>query len=282
MCRSRSFSFTLLAPLLALLSLSNTQGTEIHPLTVHQVLRIAEAEVAPVTYITWYGGLEETTLGAMSWPTVIGTPHDEVAKEDRNWMSLLGVRVQLQTDEEGQRLVVDLTEMKPPESFKADDGALGKAVFESFFKAATLNLRKVGVYDCPLSIRGEQAFKSLAGLEIPKVLNPVAALWETWPYQSLQKVYRDGDLQELAASSLTDTTQLHTLLLIVSSEQHSPEAKDELRQFLREVLRRVGDERFAQALTDTESAMVERVHQALGESEDWKRWFPKTASTKAP
>jgi hypothetical protein len=59
-------------PLSAILTLGLTSvfATEDHTLTVFQVLVTQgnEATVAPVTYVTWYGAEQETTLSALCWP----------------------------------------------------------------------------------------------------------------------------------------------------------------------------------------------------------------------
>jgi hypothetical protein len=273
-------SWPLLLPLIGL-SLASAWGTEDHTLTVYQALSIPAADtiIAPVTYITWYGAEQETTLSALCWPAVIGTPHEEMATVDRNWGSLLGITSTLAQREEGWRLTLDLTKLKPvPELGEVDesDKELRVMVLEAIFEAAGKNLLAVGVFDCELSVLGEGAHEDLKALTIPKTLNPVAAVWGPWTYEALRKKYPDGDLHELAALSLTQPQSLQTLFVILSSETQSAEGTKAMHQFLLEVLARVGDDEFAQALDTSETLVQESIAKALGK--DGIRLFPKTAA----
>jgi hypothetical protein len=273
-------------PLSAILTLGLTSvfATEDHTLTVFQVLVTQgnEATVAPVTYVTWYGAEQETTLSALCWPAIIGSPHDDVASEDRNWASLLGLKSTLIKRDDAWRLTFDLTKLKPipsrPEVAGSGDDVRA-TILEHIFAAASKNLLAVGVFDCELSVLGEGAYKDLATLDIPKVLNPVSATWGPWTYKDLRKTYPDGDLHHLAARSLTHIESLHTLFLILSSEKQSAEGKTAMSDFLKEVLARVGDDKFAQILKDSESLVQTRIAEAViaGDARAIEP-FPKTAA----
>jgi len=258
-------------------------ATEEHTLTVYQALsiRATDSTIAPVTYATWYGAEQESTLSALCWPAIIGTPHDEVAKEDRNWGSLLGLKSDLVRREDGWRLTLDLTNLKQvptsPEAAKSDKG-LRASILESIVMAAEKNLLAVGVFDCALSVLGEGAHEDLKELKIPQTLNPVSKVWGPWKYPDLRKTHPDGDLQALAAQSLTHTESLHTLFLILSSETHSPAGEVAMTTLLVELLTRVGDDKFAQALNDSESLVQERIMKALSGSNEITGLFPKTAA----
>ena len=265
------------------LSASLCTATEHHTLTVYQALsiRATESTIAPITYVTWYGAEQESTLSALCWPAIVGTPHDDVAKGDRNWASLLGLKSDLVRREDGWRLTLDLTKLKPA-SARPEVAGSGREVrvtiLESILVAAEKNLLAVGVFDCELSVLGEGAHEDLKDLEIPKTLNPVSKVWGPWAYPDLRKTYPDGDLQALAAHSLTHSESLDTLFLILSSETHSAAGEIALKALLKELLARVGDDRFAQALNDSETLVQERIVKAIGGSNEGIGLFPKTAA----
>ena len=78
-----------------------SRATEEHLLTVYQALATsAEDAIGPVTYVTWYGALEETTMEAICWPAVLASPHKDAMARDLNWASMLGIvmRECLETD----------------------------------------------------------------------------------------------------------------------------------------------------------------------------------------
>ena len=265
------------------LCFSSVIATEEHTFTVHQVLTTqgSETTIAPVTYVTWYGAEQETMLSALCWSAIIGSPHDDVAKEDRNWANLLGLKSNLAKRDEGWRLTLDLTKLKPipprPEVAGSSDD-VRVTILEQIFQAASKNLLAVGVFDCELFVLGESAHDDLKTLKIPKTLNPVSATWGPWKYADLRKTYPDGDLHHLAARSLTQIESLHTLLLILSSESQSAEGKIAMSAFLKEVLARVGDDKFAQALKDSETLVQERIAKALAGDSETIGPFPKTAA----
>ena len=265
------------------LCLASVDATEDHALTVYQAITTqgTEVTIAPVTYVTWYGAEQETTLSALCWPAIIGTPHDNVSTEDRNWASLLGLKSTLIKREEGWRLTLDLSKLKPIPSRPEVAGSgedLRVTILEQIFAAASKNLLAVGVFDCELSVLGEGAHDDLKALKIPKTLNPVSAIWGPWTYTDLRKTYPDGDLHHLAARSLTQTESLHTLFLILSSESYSDEGKVAMGAFLREALARVGDDKFAQVLKDSETLVRERIAEALAGETGHVGPFPRTAA----
>lgn len=266
------------------LGLSTGWATSDHLLSVFQVLDVqgpTDPVIGSVTYVTWYGAAQETTLAAMVWPSTVGSPHDNVEKRDRNWASVLGLKSSLMGQEEGWKLTIDLSGFKPLGDIAEDDEyreQIHVELVEKFFEAATMNLLQVGVFDCELSVLGEDALPLLKGLKIPKVLNPVDDVWGPWKYNELRKRYPDGDLQELAARSLSHEGSLDTLFLILSSEEQSEKGKLALTPFLQEVLARVGDDKFSKALGGAESLVQARIGKALGPVTEAALKFPKTAA----
>lgn len=276
-------SVLLLCSVVLGLCCSSVNATEDHTLTVHQALTTqgSETTIAPVSYITWYGAEQETTLAALCWPAMIGSPHDDVTTSDRNWASLLGLKSSLVKREEGWRLTLDLSKLKPipsrPEVAESGDD-LRVTVLEQIFEAASKNLLAAGVFDCELSVLGEGAHEDLRTLKIPKSLNPVSATWGPWTYADLRKTYPDGDLHHLAARSLTQIESLHTLFLILGSESQSAKGTTAMSAFLKEVLARVGDDKFAQVLKDSETLVQERIAKGLSGDSGSVGPFPKTAA----
>lgn len=273
-----------------LLSAGTGFATEEHLLTVYQALVTKpDAEIGPVTYVTWYGALEESTLDAMTWPAVLDSPHEDAVKEDLNCASLLGIKLRLhQSEEEGWRLTVDLTEMKEiPAKVKAERLAeeTGRGVLlQRILEAAERNLKELGIYDCRLSVRGAQAYEDLREMSFAPVINVIGDAWGEWTYKSLPRKYPDGDLRQLAARSLVRPESLHTIFIILSSETYTPEEEVERNDFLRRLLVSAGDVTFARVLGNAEALVQKRVVQALtpAPADDadrgiqWRAWFPRT------
>ena len=268
------------------LGLVTGSATEEHLLTVYQSLAVqaTEATVGQVSYATWYGAEEETTLAAMAWTMILSSPHEEPSTSDRNWASVLGIEFNLERREQGWRLTMDLSKMKPiPERLlsEVEDGPLDReSIVESLLVAADKNLLAVGVFDCDLSVLGEKSHADLAKLTFPPKLNSAEALWGSWSHPDLRRQYPEGDLHQLAARSLVQPESLLTIFLIVSSETQPPEA---MGAFLQQLLARVGDDAFARILKDSETLVQERILSALDTASTGKRLFPKTyALAKSP
>lgn len=272
------------------------QATEEHLLQVYQALATSSTvEISQVTYLTWYGAMEETTLEAVGWPAHLESPHEDASKEDVNWASVLGIKLRLNRAPESEqwRLTVDLTGMKAvPQRLRAErlDEEVDRAfLLQRVLEAAEKNLNLVGVFDCQVSIRGEQAHEDLKDFVAARELNVLEDVWGPWKYKALRKTYPDGDLHQLAAQSLVHAESLRTIFFVLSSEDDGAEARLEGGVFLRELLARVGDEVFARVLGNSETLVQERVLSVLSSTPphdpdlgvDWRAWFPRTAGIGA-
>lgn len=269
-------------------------ATEEHLVSIYQALATSpEIPIGPIAYWTWYGGEEETTVEGMTWPVVINSPHPETQARDVNWTSLLGIGLRLDRSPENRReaapwrLTVDLTSLKKvPEDLRESLGeGHGRAfVLERILKAAEMNLKALGIFDCRLSLHGEAAHEDLKEFRHEPVLNRVSEVWGEWSYASLPRNYPEGDLWHLAAGSLVRTEKLLTIFLILSSEPLSGDAEKDAAQFLFQLLTKIGDENFSKVLSQAESLVQERVLKQLGLAAasdpnrrvERRQWFPKT------
>lgn len=271
--------------------LTKSRATEEHLLTVYQALTTSAEAIGPVTYVTWYGALEESTVEAVCWPAVLASPHKDAVLEDVNWASVLGIQTRLeQVQEGGWKLTLDLTKLKLiPESLNAklvdQDGARVKAL-EWVVQAIEKNLKMLGVFDCAVSVLGEQAHDDLKAFAPPMKLNAVVDSWGPWTYTNLRKTYPDGDLHQLAAGSLVVPERLHTIFLILSSETASAEGQKDMTALLKALLARIGDQGFAAVLKEAESEVQKHILKALAIAPTtasagdpglaWRDLFPRT------
>ncbi len=282
-------------------SLVGLWATEEHVLTVFQPLATSpEIEIREMTYVTWFGALEESTVAAVSWPALLDSPHPKHERQDLNLASLLGIKTQLAKDQEGTwRVTVDLSKLKPlPKDFAEErlDEELGRAeILQKVLEAIRKNLQKIGVFDCSLRVLGAATQEDLKELTFPQVWNRADEVWGKWRYKHLRRRFADGDLQHLAAQSLSNADALNTLFLIASSESWSPDAKGEMSHFLSQLLARLGDERFGGLLENSEEEVQARILDLLagahapatrspgeaGVSQRFRAFFPKTFAVKS-
>ncbi len=291
----RSHLFAILLTAIGLVIQAN--ATEEHLLSVYQpLLTSPEIEIELVTYVTWYGGMEESTMAAMAWPAMLDSPHKERNKRDLNIASLLGVKLLLEEGEtEGWRVTLDLTEFKALSDDLRKERLAEKIgrpeVIERVLNAASKNLGRVGIFDCALNVLGEEAHEDLKGMTFPGHLNPVAEVWGAWTFKHLPKTLVDGNLHQLVAQCLLAPQALDTIFLIVSGEDWSAESRAEWGDLLRQLMGRLGDETFARHLSKAEDevrrgvfALLQPATKEKDESLqlDMPGLFKKTFSLMAP
>lgn len=273
---------------LPFLAASPTWATEEHLLRVFQPLATAPGiEVAEIVYLTAFGALEETAVGAVTWPALLDSPHENRPEVNLNLAHLINLQVHMHWNDERHqwRVTFDLTELKSvPEDLKKErlDDAVGLPdILEKSMDATERNLRSVGVFDCEFNVLAEDSYEELRGFVFPAKLNRSDDVWGPWPYDLLQEKYDEGRLHQLAARSLSDHASLATVFLVAASESFTPEAEKQLGAFLRRLLARVGDDAFSKNLEMAEEAVRLRVAKLLVEDVgrgSLDSFFPKTVA----
>lgn len=273
------------------LLLSSLLATEEHLIRVALPLATSpEVDISRIPFMTSFGAIEESTLHAMTWPCRI-PGRDEDGKvqlsDELNLVCRLGVDIRLERKESTWNLFLDLTKFRSlPKDFaeeRLSEDMDRKAILGKIVEAMERNLRSVAVLDCPLTVLGQDQHDDLRDFHAPATLNTTESAWGKWSYTHLPRQWSDGDLPALAAQAAVDPEEAAAALpsiFLISTEDLPAAATEEMGDFLRKLLARVGDDAYSTALKAAEASVRTKVLNLLSQGPDLSAQFPRTLGLK--